>query len=285
MSSRLKLENFKAWRHADVQSRSIYEEPLGASAIPDNARSRASASATRASAACRALSDSSRAACVASRSASACRRASCSTAPCPILRRHFTSPVSGRRHRRRGTTRSSGLSKATLEKSGSKYFRLLAEDGSPESVSVVDRDGFPRILQSRLGDERPHSARHSGSGIQCPGVGPMQWVRRLVGLGFRPLSVAVPSAPNSSGSVHPLPSWSGAIAAWRTVRRLLLVYSFFLSTSFQFGFHATAIQWILHSRSPATAWFPSVHSSRSPTTSIPPRLSESPSSRRLHRPH
>ena len=41
-----------------------------------------------------------------------------------------------------------------LAESGSKHFRLLAEDGWPEGVSVVDWDGFPRILQNCLGDEK-----------------------------------------------------------------------------------------------------------------------------------
>lgn len=41
-----------------------------------------------------------------------------------------------------------------LKESGSKHFRLLAEHGWPEAVSVVDWDGFPRVLQNCLGDER-----------------------------------------------------------------------------------------------------------------------------------
>ena len=40
-----------------------------------------------------------------------------------------------------------------LTKSGSKHFRLLAEDDWPKGVSVADWDGFPRILQNCLGDE------------------------------------------------------------------------------------------------------------------------------------
>ena len=46
------------------------------------------------------------------------------------------------------------LVKTHLKQSGSKHFRLLAEAGWPEGVSVVDWDGFPRILQNCLGDER-----------------------------------------------------------------------------------------------------------------------------------
>ena len=41
-----------------------------------------------------------------------------------------------------------------LADSGSKHFRLLADASWPEGVSVVDWDGFPRILQNCLGDER-----------------------------------------------------------------------------------------------------------------------------------
>ena len=46
------------------------------------------------------------------------------------------------------------LVKSHVENSGSEHFRLLAEDGWPEGVSIVDWDGFPRILQNCLGAER-----------------------------------------------------------------------------------------------------------------------------------
>ena len=47
-----------------------------------------------------------------------------------------------------------GLVNRHLAKSGSKHFRLLADEAWPKGVSVVDWDGFPRILQNCLGDEQ-----------------------------------------------------------------------------------------------------------------------------------
>ena len=41
-----------------------------------------------------------------------------------------------------------------MNSSRTKHFRLLADSGWPDGVSVVDWDGFPRILQNCLGDEK-----------------------------------------------------------------------------------------------------------------------------------
>lgn len=47
-----------------------------------------------------------------------------------------------------------GLVNGYINEAGSEHFRLLADVDWPDGVAVVDWDGFPRILQNCLGDEK-----------------------------------------------------------------------------------------------------------------------------------